>query len=300
MPLTHQCTFAVRSYEVDLYGHVNNAQYLRYMQEAAISASSAVGYDEARYVELGSVWLIRELEIEYLQPLKMGDSIEMLTWVGDFRRVRSRRYYELRKGSTGDLVAKANVDWVYLDRVSQRPLHLSDEMIVAFAPDPADRQEVGERRERFPAPPPPPPKPYIMQRRVEWRDVDNAGHVNNANYLNFMEECAMQAAESVGVPLDATLNAEHLAIIARRHHIEYRQQATYGEQLTVTTYLSNLRRSMVTRHFLVHHASDGALLTQANSLYVCVNTKSGMPVRFPAEMTAKFINQLADASAVQG
>ncbi len=37
--------FRVRSYECDGYGHVNHANYLRYMQEAAFDASAAAGYD---------------------------------------------------------------------------------------------------------------------------------------------------------------------------------------------------------------------------------------------------------------
>ncbi len=102
MPLVHKRTFRVRNYECDGYGHVNNANYVRYMQEAALDASAAVGYDEARYNELGHIWLIRETNIEYLRPLRFGDSVEVTTWVGDFRRVRSRRFYELRSTATGD------------------------------------------------------------------------------------------------------------------------------------------------------------------------------------------------------
>ena len=118
MPVVHKRTFRVRNYECDAYGHVNNANYVRYMQEAALDASAAVGYDEARYNELGHIWVIRETNIEYLRPLRFGDSVEVTTWVGDFRRVRSRRFYELRNAETGDMVAQGSTDWVYIDRAS--------------------------------------------------------------------------------------------------------------------------------------------------------------------------------------
>ena len=49
MPMTHVRTLRVRHYECDPYGHVNQANYLRYMQEAAFGASAAAGYDLARY-----------------------------------------------------------------------------------------------------------------------------------------------------------------------------------------------------------------------------------------------------------
>ena len=54
MPLTNTTKFRVRYVECDAYGHVNNANYLRYMQEAAFAASAAVGYDVRRYDEIGN------------------------------------------------------------------------------------------------------------------------------------------------------------------------------------------------------------------------------------------------------
>src|SRR5439155_20426757 len=97
MPLTHERTFRVRHYECDAYGHVNNTNYLRYMQEAAFDASAAAGYDLARYAALGNHWLVRETEIEYLAPLRYGHSVRVTTWVEDFHRVRSRRAYTVHR-----------------------------------------------------------------------------------------------------------------------------------------------------------------------------------------------------------
>jgi acyl-CoA thioester hydrolase len=99
-----------------------HANYLRYMQEAAFDASAAVGYDKARYDALGTLWLAHETEIEYFLPIHYGDAVEIKTWVGDFRRVRSRRFYEFRRAGADELLARASTDWVYLDANSLRPL----------------------------------------------------------------------------------------------------------------------------------------------------------------------------------
>ena len=156
MPVVHKRTFRVRNYECDAYGHVNNANYVRYMQEAALDASAAVGYDEARYNELGQIWLIRETNIEYLRPLRFGNSVEVTTWVGDFRRVRSRRFYELRNAETGDMVAEGSTDWVYIERATQRPARVPAEMVAAFMPEGVSRSRSRairsrKRRQRLPA-----------------------------------------------------------------------------------------------------------------------------------------------------
>src|SRR5687768_16862418 len=97
MPLTSISTFQVRHYECDANGHLHPANYLRYMQESAFAATAAAGYSKERYEAMGYIWLARETEIEYLQPVIYGDTVEIKTWVADFRQVRSIRRYEWRK-----------------------------------------------------------------------------------------------------------------------------------------------------------------------------------------------------------
>src|SRR5512147_1493175 len=97
MPLIHTRTFRIRYYECDAYGHLNSANYLRYMQETAFDASAAAGYDNARYEEIQRTWLIRESRVEYLTPLQYNDVVNVTTWIGDFKRASSRRMYEFRK-----------------------------------------------------------------------------------------------------------------------------------------------------------------------------------------------------------
>lgn len=291
MPAIFQETFRVRHYECDAYGHVNHANYLRYMEQAALDASAAVGYDEARYEAIGHFWLIRETEVEYLRPLVYGDSVAVSTWVEDFRRVRSRRLYEFHHAVTSDLVARATTDWVYLERDTLRPASIPPDMVAAFAPD--GDVPTAPPRDHFPAAPPPPPGVYTMNRVVEWRDIDAAGHVNNATYMNYMEECGIRAVASVGWTMER-MRQEGAAIVARRHRIEYRQQAVHGEELAISTYLSDVRRSSAIRHVIITRAADGALIAQARSLWVFVNLKTGGLLRVSPEFRADFEANIAE------
>jgi acyl-CoA thioester hydrolase len=130
----HERSFRVRHYECDLYGHVNHANYLRYMQEAAFDASAAVGYSLETYQAMARYWLIRDTDVEYLSPLRFGDTVRVKTWVVDFRRVRSRRAYELYRENDGELVARAQTDWVFLETETNRPATVPPEMVTAFLP----------------------------------------------------------------------------------------------------------------------------------------------------------------------
>ena len=140
-PDTFERSFRVRFYECDPYGHVNHANFLRYIQETAFDASAAAGYDFERYRKLGHQWLIRETDITYLRPLVFGDSVIVRTWVGDFRRVRSRRMYELRRMDGSELVARASTEWVYLNSETLRPASIPAEMVDHIEIKPADPGE---------------------------------------------------------------------------------------------------------------------------------------------------------------
>ncbi len=285
MPVTNTTKFRVRYVECDAYGHVNNANYLRYMQEAAFEASAAVGYDVKRYDELGQYWLVRETDIEYLKPLKYGDEFEIKTWVVDFRRVRSRRTYEFRLTGSDELIARGTTDWVYLDQATQRPVLVPSEMIRAFAPD--GEEVVKQTRESFPKPPAPPPEVFKMRRRVMWQDIDQAQHVNNAVYLSYVEDCGFQLVKHFKWP-ERRMRDEGFAILIRKHHIQYVQPALLDDEIEVASYVYDVKRASALRYYSITRVSDGALLAQVNSLGVWVNLKTGLPARFPDQFLADF------------
>jgi acyl-CoA thioester hydrolase len=290
MPLTYTRTFRVRHYECDVYGHVNHANYLRYMQEAAFDASAAAGYDLACYAAMGCQWLIRETEVEYLRPLRYGDSVQVKTWVADFRHVRSRRAYEFRHAGSGELVARACTDWAFMDASSGQPAEIPFEMRAAFFPEGAP--EARPPRERFPSGPPPPPGAFRQRRRVEWRDIDQARHVNNAVYLSYIEDCGMQMAAAYGWPL-ARMTEEGVAIVARQHRIAYRQPAVMDDELELTTWISDVKRSTAVRHSAIVRLVDDTLLVQARTVHVGVDPRTGEPIPIPQAFLADFAPSLS-------
>jgi acyl-CoA thioester hydrolase len=278
MPLTHTRQFRVRYYECDAYGHLNNAQYLRYMQETAFDASAEAGYDMERYDQIGHHWLIRNTEIEYLAALHYDDLINVKTWVADFRRSTSRRMYEFFRGE--ELVARAHTDWVFLDIASSRPARIPDEMIRAFFPEGAPKP--GIQRQPFPAPPPAPPDTFHTRRRVEFRDLDPVQHVNNAVYLDYVSECGFQVVAHFHWPLERML-AAGFGIFLRRNRIEYLQSALLGEELEIATWAYNMRRSTATRYYAIQRVSDAALLARVSTEAVWVDIQSGRLRRIPPD-----------------
>lgn len=289
--LAHERTFRIRHYECDPYGHVNHANYLRYMQETAFDASAAVGYDMARYAEIGMMWLVRETGITYERPLRYGDSVVVRTWVEAMRGVRSRRHYALRRAADDAVVATAYTDWVLLDAATQRPTAAPAEMAAAFVPEGAETAV--SRPERFPDPPPPPDGAVVMRRQVAWADLDPVGHVNNANYLAYLEEAGVQAAALYGWSM-TRMAAAGFGVVARTVRLVYQQPALLGDELAITTWISDVRRVSAVRHYTITRSSDGALLLRARTHFVWVDLATQRPIRIPDGFMTDFAGHVAE------
>ena len=98
----------------DQNGHVNNIEYLRWMQDAAMQHSEKVGCT-AKTGTAGATWVVRTHRIEYLKPAFAGDRITVLTWVSNFRRVLSLRKYKIIRPADGTVLAEGETDWVFVD-----------------------------------------------------------------------------------------------------------------------------------------------------------------------------------------
>lgn len=290
MPRIHSRQFRIRNYECDAYGHLNNANYLRFMQETAFDASAAAGYDREKYEQLHHTWLIRNTDIEYLKPVLYGDVMEIKTWIVDFRRASSRRAYEFYLVATGELVARAFTDWVYLDTGTYQPAVIPQELKIAFFPEGVPASFLS--RGTIPTAPPDPPGAYSYLRRVEWQEIDGMQHVNNANYLDYVSECGFHAVASYGWPW-GRMAAEGFGILLRRNTIEYLQPALLGDVIEIKTWLSDVRAVQAVRHYRLTRQGDGALIAWVHALGVCVELSTSRPMRWPRKMLVDFAPGIA-------
>jgi acyl-CoA thioester hydrolase len=117
---------------IDVNGHVNNLEYLRWMQEVATAHSAAQGWDLVRYQETHSSWVIRSHTIEYLRPAFAGDAILLGTWIAGFDEQVSPRKYLFVRASDQKILARAETLWVYVDALTGRPTTIPVAFRAAF------------------------------------------------------------------------------------------------------------------------------------------------------------------------
>jgi acyl-CoA thioester hydrolase len=122
----------VRHYEMDAQGHVNNAVYQHYLEQAAIEHSESLGYTFEHYQDLGGMFVMRRVSIDYLRPAFAGDTLAIRTWLAEMRGTRAIRRYEIRRQDEPDLLVTAEVLWVWVDRLSMRPKAIPAEMLASY------------------------------------------------------------------------------------------------------------------------------------------------------------------------
>ncbi len=112
--------FIVPEQAIDENGHVNNVEYVRWMEQAARLHSHVEGCTQETSL-LGATWVIRTHRIEYLKPILAGEQIAIITWVSNLRRARSLRKYKFLRLADRSILAAGETDWIFVDAQTGRP-----------------------------------------------------------------------------------------------------------------------------------------------------------------------------------
>jgi acyl-CoA thioester hydrolase len=139
MPQIYRYELTVLKEAEDQNGHVNNIEYLRWMQDAAVQHSETAGCTEATNAA-GATWVVRTHKIEYLKPAFAGDHVTVLTWVCNFRRVLSLRKYRIMRPADNALLAEGETDWVFVDAQKGTMRSIPKEVKATFELLPEDKE----------------------------------------------------------------------------------------------------------------------------------------------------------------
>jgi len=131
-PWRHTSRWPVRQYELDQYGHVNNAVYLNWIEQVAIDHVEAMGFGREWSVRHGGGWVVREHRVVYHRPVVYGDVVLVTTLPQELGGVRGRRRTEIRRESDGSLVTEAETVWVWVRLADGRPTRVPNELLDLF------------------------------------------------------------------------------------------------------------------------------------------------------------------------
>lgn len=194
--------YRVRFDEAGPDGHARVSTLLRYAQDIAWRHSEALGFDRDWYRDRGLGWVVRGVELQVHEALPMGQTMRLSTAVVGHRRIWARRMAECHLAD-GRQAAKITTDWVLLDG-RNRVVRIPEDFGVAFT-----NPEVDSEILRVPAMDGEPASSLAF--RVRPRDLDPLDHVNNAVYVDWIDE----ALEAAGWRSTRTWRIEYAASAAR-------------------------------------------------------------------------------------
>ncbi|MBB6099860.1 acyl-CoA thioester hydrolase [Deinobacterium chartae] len=128
----YQQPITVTRADIDDLGHVNNAVYLRYVEDVARAHADAVSMSLEVLRTLGAVPVVRRHIITYHRPALEGEQLTVSTRLISASGVRATRHNEVRRTSDNALLAEADTEWVWVNPASGRPRPVPLEVMQAF------------------------------------------------------------------------------------------------------------------------------------------------------------------------
>ncbi len=115
--------------DIDELGHVNNAVWVKWIQDVAVAHWDAVAPAEHR---AAYIWVVTRHEIDYRGNVKAGESVIAETWVEEAPRgARFDRHMRFT-GADGRVRVEAKTTWALLDRESGRLMRVRDDIAAPF------------------------------------------------------------------------------------------------------------------------------------------------------------------------
>ncbi|KGK87081.1 acyl-ACP thioesterase [Desulfosporosinus sp. HMP52] len=209
--------FEVYYHEVNPKEQATPLAILHYLEDAAISHSESIGQGIKQLQAKKQAWILNQWILQMNRYPVLGEKVMIETWSSGFERFYANRDF-LIKDKNQEIIGKATSLWIFYNTESKRPSRIPQGFQEAYGVDPirviedATNQfqihEVGDQAQAV-------DNEQIFT--VRRSDIDTNGHVNNANYLQWMLEV---------IPEDVYQNA-YLAAMK----ITYRKAATYGSSI---------------------------------------------------------------------
>ena len=115
--------------------------------------------------------------------------------------------------------------------------------------------------------------------------IDELGHVNNAVWVQWIQEVAIAHWESIADP-------QHLDTyvwVVVRHEIDYLRAAFEGEALTGRTWVGEAPKGARFDRHMEFVDEDGKIRVRAVTQWAMIDKASGRPIRIPSEVIAPFM-----------
>lgn len=207
----HSKNFEIRYNDVNRFKEATPLTMLNYLEEAAISHSSFVGYDIDRLKSDGLGWVLNRWILHIDKYPVWNESVIVETWPSSFERFYATREFFI-KNPDGVIIGRAASLWIFISIEKRRPTRIPENFSEVYGINEIKAVEDSFREIRLLGEP-----DFCREFAVRQSDIDTNGHVNNGNYVEWMLEALPQE-----VNLEYSLSSLE---------IEYKKETGYGDEI---------------------------------------------------------------------
>lgn len=116
--------------------------------------------------------------------------------------------------------------------------------------------------------------------------IDELGHVNNAVWVQWIQQVAVAHWEKVA-------RKEHKDAyfwVVVRHEIDYLRPAHDGDVIVARTWVGEAPRGARSERFVEFTGADGNVFVRSRTWWAIIDKALGRPIRVPAEVIAPFVS----------
>ena len=115
--------------------------------------------------------------------------------------------------------------------------------------------------------------------------IDELGHVNNAVWVQWIQQVAVAHWRSVADPAH---DAAYYWVVVR-HEIDYLRAAYPGDLVTARTWVGDAPQGARFDRFVEFTGADGKICVRAKTQWAIIDKALGRPIRVPPEVIAPFL-----------
>jgi acyl-CoA thioester hydrolase len=121
------------------------------------------------------------------------------------------------------------------------------------------------------------PALFRMPMALRWRDLDAFNHVNNSNFLTYLEEARIQWFASLGREWLSDTMMPLLAAV----QLNYRAPIPYPSKIAIALFADRVGNTSVTVGHRIESIDGATLYSDGHVVLVWIDPKSGRPIPLP-------------------
>lgn len=192
--------FIIRTWDVDRKGRLHTAAAFNYFQEIAGNHAETLGAGKNELIANNQAWILSRMSTLITRRPEWGERIVAKTWPRGTDRLFAIRDYELID-SSNTVIGKGRSAWIVIDTVKLRPLRpqfLMDKMPLNEGMDALKDGAASLKAQEG--------LEFRSSRTAAYSDIDYNGHVNNARYVQWIQDALppniLEEADSIRLDIN--------------------------------------------------------------------------------------------------